>query len=341
MAASQRDGRESGALPCYDLFNGDADGLCALHQLRMHQPRESTLVTGVKRDIELLRKLPRGLALEVNVLDVCFDRNEDEVREVLDNGGRVSYFDHHAASTLFDHPRLQAWIDRSATVCTALLVDRHVSARYRDWAIVGAFGDNLLAVGRDLARERGHGGQQTAKLECLGMLLNYNAYGESVEDLHLHPLALYHALHGFECPFDFIARSDAYALLRDGYDEDQHRLASIQPMAQDANGEVFVLGSDPWMRRLSGSLANQRVASGHGRSVAVLTQRSDGGYLVSVRTAEGCAAGADELCRRYPGGNGRRAAAGIDCLPEAVVDGFVADFFRHAAQERALDSCKA
>jgi len=341
MAAPQPDTRDGGVLPCYDLFNGDADGLCALHQLRMHQPRESGLVTGVKRDIELLRRLPRGLALNVTVLDVCFDRNVDEVRDVLANGGRVAYFDHHAASTLFEHPRLQACIDRSADVCTALLVDHHVSGRYRDWAIVGAFGDNLLAVARGLARQRGHGEQQVAQLEHLGMLLNYNAYGESLEDLHMHPLALYRALQGFENPLDFIARSDAYALLHEGHAEDQHRLASIQPTAQDACGEVFVLGSEPWMRRLSGSLANQRVASGHGRSVAVLTQRSDGGYLVSVRTAEGCASGADELCRRYPGGNGRRAAAGIDRLSEAALDGFMADFFRHAAQQRAADSCKA
>jgi len=34
-----------------DVFNGDADGICALHQLRLAEPVESTLVTGVKRDI--------------------------------------------------------------------------------------------------------------------------------------------------------------------------------------------------------------------------------------------------------------------------------------------------
>ena len=35
----------------YDLFNGDADGLCALHQLRMLQPRDTVLLSGTKRDI--------------------------------------------------------------------------------------------------------------------------------------------------------------------------------------------------------------------------------------------------------------------------------------------------
>ncbi|MEJ2533090.1 MAG: DHH family phosphoesterase, partial [Halioglobus sp.] len=40
----------------FDVFNGDADGICALLQLRKAQPLESTLVTGVKRDINLLSR---------------------------------------------------------------------------------------------------------------------------------------------------------------------------------------------------------------------------------------------------------------------------------------------
>jgi hypothetical protein len=40
-----------------DCFNGDADGLCALHQLRLAEPAESELVTGVKRDIQLLERI--------------------------------------------------------------------------------------------------------------------------------------------------------------------------------------------------------------------------------------------------------------------------------------------
>ena len=41
----------------FDVFNGDADGLCALQQLRLAQPRETPLVTGVKRDIALLGRV--------------------------------------------------------------------------------------------------------------------------------------------------------------------------------------------------------------------------------------------------------------------------------------------
>ena len=41
-----------------DVFNGDADGICALTQLRNAEPRNATLVTGVKRDIALLDRRP-------------------------------------------------------------------------------------------------------------------------------------------------------------------------------------------------------------------------------------------------------------------------------------------
>ena len=37
----------------FDVFNGDADGLCALHQLRLAAPREATLVTGVNASIRV------------------------------------------------------------------------------------------------------------------------------------------------------------------------------------------------------------------------------------------------------------------------------------------------
>ncbi len=41
----------------YDVVNGDADGICALHQLRLADPRAARLISGVKRDIALLKGL--------------------------------------------------------------------------------------------------------------------------------------------------------------------------------------------------------------------------------------------------------------------------------------------
>ena len=49
----------------FDVFNGDADGLCALQQLRLAEPRAAELVTGAKRDIELLARVDAQAGDEV------------------------------------------------------------------------------------------------------------------------------------------------------------------------------------------------------------------------------------------------------------------------------------
>ena len=73
----------------YDLFNGDADGICALLQLRLAQPRESTLVTGVKRDINLLAKIEAAAGDQVVVLDVSMDKNKEALQRSLEAGAGV------------------------------------------------------------------------------------------------------------------------------------------------------------------------------------------------------------------------------------------------------------
>ena len=41
----------------FDVFNGDADGIIALTQLRLAEPKDSQLITGIKRDIALLSQV--------------------------------------------------------------------------------------------------------------------------------------------------------------------------------------------------------------------------------------------------------------------------------------------
>jgi len=45
-----------------------------------------------------------------------------------------------------------------------------------------------------------------------------------------------------------------------------------------------------------------------------------------VRVPAGCAVSADEFCREFETGGGRKLAAGIDCLQDADVDDFVERF---------------
>ena len=78
-----------------DVFNGDADGLCALQQLRLAQPVNSTLITGVKRDIELLKQVQATPDDVVTVLDISLGKNREPLLTLLEQGIQVNYFDHH------------------------------------------------------------------------------------------------------------------------------------------------------------------------------------------------------------------------------------------------------
>jgi oligoribonuclease NrnB/cAMP/cGMP phosphodiesterase (DHH superfamily) len=127
----------------FDVFNGDADGICALHQLRLVEPRTSTLVTGVKRDIALLKRVSAGSGDRVTALDISLNKNREPLLRLLDAGAVVDYFDHHQADDIPLHPHLHAYIDTGAEWCTSLLVNRHLGGKHLIWAVVAAFGDNL------------------------------------------------------------------------------------------------------------------------------------------------------------------------------------------------------
>mgnify|MGYP003343815241 CR=1 FL=1 len=111
----------------YDIFNGDADGLCARHQLRLQEPRAVTLVSGVKRDIQLLRLVRPDRGDQLTILDMSLDSNRPDLQRVLEAGANCVWIDHHYAGELIEHPALHCVIDVSADVCTSLIVDRWYS----------------------------------------------------------------------------------------------------------------------------------------------------------------------------------------------------------------------
>src|SRR4051812_36922186 len=95
------------AIRYYDVFNGDADGICALHQLRLTDPLDSILVTGLKHDIALLGRVPAQRGDVVTVLDLSLDRNRPALLSLLARGVHVRYFDHHYAGPIPAHDDLE------------------------------------------------------------------------------------------------------------------------------------------------------------------------------------------------------------------------------------------
>jgi len=108
----------------YDVFNGDADGICALHQLRLAEPRPSVLVTGTKREIALLERVEAQAGDAITVLDISLARNVGALQRLLARGASCRYFDHHVAGELPAHHNLRTFIYTGPDTCTSLIVDR-------------------------------------------------------------------------------------------------------------------------------------------------------------------------------------------------------------------------
>lgn len=309
----------------YDIFNGDADGICALQQLRLEEPRASVLVTGPKREIALVERIEPRSGDELTVLDISFSANASAVLHALERGARCRYFDHHHAGSVPQHPNLRTFIDTAADVCTSLLVDRYLSGRQRIWAVVAAFGDNLVKSARRTAELLQLDPVELEQLRELGECINYNAYGDTVEDLHYHPADLFETLSHYSDPREFIDGEPIFDVLRDACQDDLARARSVQPEMQNAGSAVFILPDVAWSRRISGLFSNQLAQEHPARAHAVLVKQA-GGYTVSVRAAVDKPSGADELCLKFESGGGRKAAAGINRLSEAELSRFIAEF---------------
>lgn len=307
-------------------FNGDADGVCALHQLSLAHPEPATLITGVKRDIKLLERVDADAGDHVTVLDISLNSNRNGLMRLLEKGAIIEYFDHHHAGEIPLHENLTAHIDVSADVCTSLLVDQYLQGKFHLWAITAGFGDNLTQKAQHLANSAGLSIADTQRLMHLGEYLNYNGYGDNLEDLHFHPAELYAAIKPYLSPFDFIEESNAFSKLAEGYNDDMARAESLQPLTNDEYHAAFVLPDAPWARRVSGMYANKLANANPKRAHAVMTPNQAGNYTVSVRASLLNPQGADQLCLQFDTGGGRKAAAGINHLPMSSLDQFLTRF---------------
>lgn len=310
-----------------DVFNGDADGLCALHQLRLAEPVDSMLVTGTKRDISLLKRVDARAGDRITVLDVALSKNRAAVDAALAAGAGVRYFDHHQPGEIPLHPQFEPHIDTSPETCTSLLVNEYLGGKYLIWAVTAAFGDNLADSARRAAAPLNLSEGQLDRLRELGECLNYNGYGEALADLHYPPGDLYRIVHQYRDPFELIAAEPAFQVLRTGFADDIARAAGAMPEEERLAGRIFVLPAEKWARRISGVLGNRLAEGSPTQAHAVLTRKPEGGFVVSVRAPLNNKTGADEICGQFDTGGGRKGAAGINHLPESDYGRFVNLFY--------------
>lgn len=314
----------------YDVFNGDADGICALLQLRLATPAESTLITGVKRDIDLLKQVAAMPGDEITVLDVSMDTNRAALDAVLGAGAKVTYVDHHFPGEIPQHENLTAHINTDASCCTSLLVNDLLEGRFLPWAVTAAFGDNLNDAARKAAEPLGLDGKTLDALAHFGVCINYNGYGAALEDLHFHPAALFKALLPYADPRDALADgSGPYATLATGYAEDMAQAEAAELLVDTPAAAALLLPDAPWARRVSGVYGNALANDYPDRAHAVVTASADGTWRISIRAPKRQQSGADALCRRWPTGGGRAGAGGVNALPKGDLEPFLADFAQH------------
>ncbi|MDQ7980678.1 acetyltransferase [Paraburkholderia sp. SARCC-3016] len=310
----------------FDVFNGDADGLFALHQLRLATPRAAALVTGTKEDVQLLARVPAQSGDRATVLDISLDTNRAALQTLLARGVEVEYFDHHFAGEIPRHARLAAHIDPSADICTSLIVDRHLGGRYRCWAVAAAYGDNLAAAAHRIAAACGLDADREQRLGALGRAVNYNAYGDSIDDLIVSPATLYRILQPYADPFDFLEGEALVRQIEAARATDLSFAWREPPLRVRSDGDVYVLPEHRWARRVRGEFANALASAAPSSAHAVLSPRRSGDYAVSVRAPLARPGNADRLCRRF-GGNGRARAAGVTSLARERLDEFISAFY--------------
>jgi len=268
----------------FDVFNGDADGIIALVQLRLVQPKKSVLVTGVKRDINLLEKVDINAATSVTVLDVSMEKNAIALTELLSKDVEVFYVDHHRAGDIPQSEKLNTIIDTDANTCTSLLINRYLNGQYAHWAITAAYGDNMLVSAEKLADEQGLNQTQKSQLKAFGIYINYNGYGRSVEDLHFSPDELFLKLVNYQDPLSLITEGNSvFHQLEHAYNQDMNKAQNAKILENNDICKALELPDEAWARRVSGVFGNELANQSPDKAHIVFTVNTDKTYTLSLR----------------------------------------------------------
>ncbi|MEO6094846.1 MAG: hypothetical protein ABIW76_03870 [Fibrobacteria bacterium] len=330
------------------IFNGDADGIVAQHILGLETQRPDVRITGRKRDIELLKLAPPLERGQIHVLDVSLRRNLDALKALvpaLDRGGlRITWYDHHDPGEPPAHPGLTLHINQAPEACTGVIVNAVLGHKQPLWAAMAAFGDNLPATASALASTGGASAHEAALLRRVGVLINYNAYGDEPGDALFEAADLAERMATCASALDFCWEQSIFGPLAAQFDADRERFQVLAPLAETPTAGVFLVPDQPYARRYGATWANERVMLNPEQALAVLHPRKDGSYTVSIRAprdwrggevGEGGGGGAggvkaapsaSDLAREFPTGGGRRLAAGINALPGDLLERFTERF---------------
>ena len=280
-------------------YNGDADGICSMVQWGLVHGIDGHRVTGVKRDIELLKRVHPKSDDEIIVMDISLARNHSRAQELISDGFEISWFDHHLEGEPIEG--LNSSIDTSSNVCTATIVQKHLEIE-SDWAQVALHGDGLSIH------------SSKPEFKELGELLNYNGYGADLSDLHFHPDELMLLCLEARTPQNFIL-SSAFEKLKQGFESDIKQAENIEMI-----DGYYLLPNEAWARRVVGVMAHRINENSEGPHVIAIDKGET--LQISLRGRNGIG----DLCAMF-GGGGRATAGGIDALPKSEITALMNEVF--------------
>ncbi len=320
--------------PTAFLFNGDADGIIAQHLLYLSGIRPGLRITGMKRDLALLRRLPESFHGEVHVLDIGFKANAKDAEAFLARrAGNLTWYDHHESGPLIVAPEFKAHIHPTRGQCTGLIVNAVLGHRYDLWAATAAFGDNQVASAQAILARHALSEADTSALRQMGEALNYNAYGEVGDALHT-PLSVAQKLEAYDHPLICFRESGLFEGLAGQLAQDEAQASALMPWRLQGNAQVYLVPDAPWARRYGATWMNRLVQKHSDQAFAIFQERSDGTYLASLRAPQSgpyATWSAASFAEKYPSGGGRVQAAGINALPAQSLNDCAEAFLRSFA----------
>jgi hypothetical protein len=264
------------------------------------------------------------------VFDISLDANRADLDRLLKHPGiEINWYDHHEAGEIPTTPRLRTRILNARGTCTALLAHADFPGSDPRWAAMAAFGDNLPQAARALLAPLGLDDAAVETWREAGELINYNAHGETPEDVLFQPLDVAERMSAFRDPEAFVRESGIIEPLRAQMKEDEHQMGGLRPERAQEGARLYRLPAESWARRLGSTFASREALAHPECAVAMMHPLRDGAFQVSIRAPRGAkdAPFASDLAREFPTGGGRALAAGINRLPPDRTEAFARRFF--------------
>ena len=138
----------------------------------------------------------------------------------------------------------------------------------------------------NMAKSESLSDEQVLILKQIGLVVNYNSYGQTIEDLFYSPEEIAEAARACGSDiFKFLEQGDIFSTLLENFNADMSSAVCQEPFSISENGVIYTLPNEAWTHRIMGSFSNHLVSTNKNLACAIAVLNSDGTYRISVRSS--------------------------------------------------------